>query len=208
MVTEPVLNILLSEYFARGLAKALRIPESRVKILKGKIKTTGQPDIQLIDALGVRVIIEGKIGDLNQAIKDCQKRIDDGLADICFAVSYPESLGNIEDIIEVRDAIPTARLEIALVKPPTQLTLEGWPDESIKRLGTMQSYQLLEMLGSQSIYDEIVGTESAERIAEIIETVLKSVRRMPKPSLISMDKRLSKVLQAVSGAEESEVDQQ
>jgi len=203
LVTEPALNTMLAQYLAAGLARAIKIPETRVRILKGR-GGTGQPDIQIIDILGVRVLVEGKIGSLQHAIQDCKKRIDNGLADVCFAVSYSQEFAEIEDILQIREAMRTTKVEVALVKPPTQLTLAGWPDEAILRLGTIEPSQLLEILASQSIYDEIVGSESAERIADIIGTILQSIERMPRDSLKSTHLRLSKILQVASGLEGSE----
>ncbi len=147
MVTEPALNTMLAQYLAAGLARAIKIPEKRVRILKGG-GGTGQPDIQIIDILGVRVLVEGKIESLEHAIQDCRKRIDNGLADVCFAVSYNQELAEIEDILQIREAMKTTRVEVALVKPPVQLTLVGWPDEAILRLGTLEPSQLLEILPS------------------------------------------------------------
>ena len=207
MVTEPALNTMLAQFLAAGLARAIRIPETRVRILRGR-GGTGQPDIQILDILGVRILVEGKIENLQQAIQDCKKRIDDGLADVCFAVSYNQQLAEIEDILEIREAMKTTKVEVALIKPPTQLTLEGWPDEAILTLGTLEPSQLLEILASQSIYDEIVGSESAERIANIIGTILQSIERLPKDSLKSTHLRLSEILQVASGLEGSENEEQ
>lgn len=203
MVTEPALNTMLAQYLAAGLARAIKIPEKRVKILKGK-GGSGQPDIQIIDILGVRVLIEGKIESLPQAINDCKKRIDQGLADVCFAVSYAQELAETEDILDIREAMGKTKVDVALVKPPTQLTLVGWPDESVLRLGTIEPSQILEILASQSIYDEIVGSESAERIADVIGGILQSIERMPEGSLKSTHRRLSEILQVASGLEGSE----
>jgi hypothetical protein len=203
MVAEPALNTLLAEYLASGLARAVRIPETRVRILKGR-GGTGQPDIRIVDVLGVRILVEGKIGNLKQAINDCKKRIDDGLADVCFAVSYDKKLAGIEDVSDIREEIEATEIELCLVKPPTQLTLEGWPDEAILKLGTIKPSQLLEILGSQSIYDEIVGTESAERIADTVGGILEAVKQLPKESLKSAHDRLDRILQIASGMEGSE----
>jgi hypothetical protein len=206
LVTEPALNTMLAEYLASGLARAIRIPESRVKILRGR-GGTGQPDIQIIDVLGVRVLVEGKIENFQHAIQDCKKRIDNGLADVCFAVSYNHKLAKMEDILQIREAMKTTQVEVALVKPPIQLTLTGWPDEAILTLGKIRPSQLLEILASQSIYDEIVGSESAERIANVISGILQLIERMPDNTLKSTNNRLSKILQVASGLEGTENEQ-
>ena len=149
---------MLTEYLARGLARALSIPEGRVKIFKRK--GTRQPDVQIIDAFGVRVIVQGKIGNLEKAIEDCIDVLEKDLADISFAASYPRTLAELGDAAAVRDELERSSLEIAPVTPPKQLALQGWPVDSVRRLGSVTPEQLMEMLQSEALYDEIIGTEA------------------------------------------------
>jgi hypothetical protein len=81
-------------------------------------------------------------------------------------IAYPKKLAEIEDILEVRRGLETdTKLEVALVKPPTQLTLTEWPLDSIKDLGLLTASELLAMFQGETIYDEIVGEELAEQVA-------------------------------------------
>ncbi len=100
-----------------------------------------------------------------------------------------------------------SKLEIALVKPPVQLALEGWPTDSIKKLGTLTVPELLEMLQAGTIYDEIVGEETAERIATQVEETLNMIKQLPKASTESIQNRLSEILK-VTMEERREKDEQ
>jgi len=204
MVSEPVLNTMLSEYLAKGLAKAISVPESRVRIFRSRTRKTRQPDIYIVDLLGIRIIVEGKIENLQQAIRDCKNRIEEGLADICFAIAYPKNLTELREIMKVKEQLEGSVLEVALVKPPTQMTLEGWPEDSVKHLGRIKTSGLLEILESESVYDEIVGTESAERIAFQISDALQSTKRLPRQTLRAIHKRLTEVLRVVLDVRVSE----
>jgi len=193
MTTEWALNTILAEYLRNGLARVIGLPETRIKLRK--TKGTKQPDILIVDMLGVRIVVQGKIEDLDEAIEDCKNSIDQGLADICFAAAYPKYLTEIEDIVEIRKELETrAKMEIALVKPPTQLTLAGWPTESVKTFGALTASELLTMLQGGTIYDEIVGEETAERIATQVEQALDAVRQLPRPSIESIQDRLTELL--------------
>lgn len=194
MVTEWALNTLLAEYLARGLARALRMPESRVHVLHQKGTRTRQPDIRLVDLHGVRIIVQGKIGNLEAAIEDCKDVIEDGLADACFAASYPNDLVDINDVKEVKKVLESSKLDVALVKPPEQLTLEGWPEESIWRPGKLTPLELMELLRGASIYDEIVGVESAENVAIRVSQILDLEKELPSATRSAIHKQLANTL--------------
>jgi len=195
LVAEPVLNTELARYLAKGLARALRIPEGSVKIHSALLPHGRRaPDIQIVDLMGVRIVVQGKIEKLELAIEDCKDAIENGIADACFAAAYPRDLANLEDIDDIEKAMPTAKINIALVKPPEQLTLDGWPEESIKRLGLHTPSELILLLEGEAIYDEIVGTESSERIAESISDMLRGAERLPLRTQQAIEKGLSKVL--------------
>lgn len=42
--------------------------------------------------MGVRIVVQGKVGNLDLAIEDCKDSIENGIADVCFAAAYPREL--------------------------------------------------------------------------------------------------------------------
>jgi hypothetical protein len=210
MATEWTLNPLLSNYLAKGLANATQIPESRVRTHRQR-RGTRQPDIQIVDLNGVRIVVQGKIGNLDAAIEDCKDIIENGLADACFAASYPDRFREIEDIRELTRELENSKLEVAIVRPPEQLTIEGWPDESISRLGGLTPLQLMEVMNGATIYDEIVRVEAAQRIAALVSNALDRVRQLPQSTLREIHSQLAESLgvslQSRAAREESEEDE-
>lgn len=198
MVNEPVLNTELAGYLARGLARALRIPESSVRVVNLKTgRDKGRrrfPDIQIVDFFGVRIVVQGKVDNLSEAIEDCKQSITDGIADACFAASYPSDLANLQDIAAVRRRLETAEIDIALVKQPTQLTLDGWPADSIRPLGKQRAAELVTLLNGDAIYDEIVGSDAAEHLAENIGNILAGAETFPPTVQRTIASRLADVL--------------
>ena len=87
---EEVLNVKLAELLSRrGL---LSVPES---IISEQARRR-MPDITIGDYWGVRVVLEGRIGDQRlvseQLEKDCARRIEEGIAAIAIGVIYPPKL--------------------------------------------------------------------------------------------------------------------
>jgi hypothetical protein len=210
VVNEPVLNTELAGYLARGLSRALQIPESAVRVVN--VKTKGAkgrhrfPDIQIVDFFGVRIVVQGKVDNLAEAIEDCKQSITDGVAEACFAASYPADLAKVEDIREVRKKLETAEIDIALVKQPTQLTLEGWPADSIVSLGKQRAAELVTLLNGDAIYDEIVGSDAAERLAENIGEILNAAEQFPPNIQRTIATRLADALSIRFEGKEDEDD--
>lgn len=198
MVREEVLNTELAGYLARGVTRALRIPEASVRVIN--TKTSGPrgrrraPDIQLVDFFGVRIIVQGKIDDLDSAIADCKQSIIEGLADACIAVSYPRDLAAELDIKDIRAALEEADLDIALVKPPVQLTLDGWPEDAIRRWGKLKPAGIVGLLNGDALYDEVVGSDLAERLATNIGDILAGAEALPAVIQRRIASRLAEAL--------------
>lgn len=203
MVREEVLNTELAGFLARGLANALRIPEESVKVVKPTGSFRRAPDIQILDLFGVRIVVQGKIDDLDAAIEDCKATITEGLADACFAASYPADLAAERDILAIRKKLESAQIDLALVTPPVQLTLTGWPEESIRRLGKLQPAGIVSLVSGESVYDEIVGTDLAEKLAESIGSVLNEASSLPPKVQESIAVKLADALAIKFEAKES-----
>lgn len=101
-VREEVLNILLAELLEkRGL---LSVPETIRSVVKAGKKQKRLPDVTVFDLLGLRIIIEQRIGKSaatkTSLTNDAKKRVEEGLSPICLAVIYPPSLAKLESLQE------------------------------------------------------------------------------------------------------------
>ena len=94
---EEVLNIYLAELLRdRGIAS---VPESI--ITHGKKRGRKMPDV-VVEFFGLRVILEGKVSDVQQAhtkaLDAARNRLEQGIAQIGVGVVYPATLRNALDI--------------------------------------------------------------------------------------------------------------
>lgn len=198
MVREEVLNTELSKYLSKGISRALNIPESYIKVSKvslgsdkGKYRF---PDIRLVDIFGLRIVIQGKIENLDDACNDCKTTIEEGLCDLCFGVSYPKKLSQVQDIRDLGKDLETSVLKISLVKPPNQLTLSGWPANTRTDLGEYTPKEFVKLLEQGTLYDQMLGDDIAEGVSQNISDILDRVRELQTDVKLSIEERLSKVL--------------
>ena len=87
---EEVLNVALATLLdRRGLVS---VPE----IIKHTAAGRRLPDVTVVDFLGVRTTIEGRIADVQgvetSLAADASRRVDEGISPICIAVIYPVAL--------------------------------------------------------------------------------------------------------------------
>lgn len=111
---EEVLNVMLALLLTRrGIVAA---PE---QVLSSALqKTRAMPDV-LVDYLGLRVAIEGKIGSgptqKKSALAVARMRVESGLAHMAVAVLYPSALATISQLEELAEQISMATLKISVV---------------------------------------------------------------------------------------------
>jgi len=108
---EEVFNVYLAELLRdRGV---ISVPESI--ITQGKKRERKMPDV-VVEFSGLRVMLEGKVGDTQQAHKKAlgaaRKRLEQGVAQIGVAVVYPASL---RDASDVKTALSQSDFDIAVV---------------------------------------------------------------------------------------------
>jgi hypothetical protein len=125
-VREEALNVLLAELLAERGLKALGEVSLR--------KREGFPDV-LLDINGVRIIIEGKkLGQREELRRDCQKRLDDGVCDICVAIEYAKldfgpSVGQISLLpttVDLKNALLKGRYNVGFFTYIELVGLEKW----------------------------------------------------------------------------------
>jgi len=127
-----------------------------------------------------------------------------------FAASYPKTWPNSRTFARYGNRLETAEIDIALVKQPTQLTLEGWPTDSIRPLGKQRAAELVTLLNGDAIYDEIVGSDARSTWPANIGTILAGAESFPAPVQRTIASRLASVLairfEPKKGEEDAETD--
>jgi hypothetical protein len=136
---EEVLNVYLAELLSdRGIAS---VPESIAT--HGKKRGRKMPDV-VVDFFGLRVMLEGKVGDVQQAHKKAlgaaRNRLEQGVAQIGVAVVYPASLRNAPDI---KTELERSDLDFAVVTESQEADYVTGKVDYLKNVLTLAFEQLV-----------------------------------------------------------------
>jgi len=172
---EEVLNVRLAEVL-RGHGVTAN-PETIVN--RGK----SRPDIALSSFRGMRVVIEGKLGDTQQAKArveiDAQYRLDTGVAQLAIAVVYPDALRECDD----------AALGKTLAKTAFDFTVFSESGQSPWRQGS--ATEILAEL--RRVHENVCQQDAVEKAAEQLSRFLDGVADLLRHEHATCD-RLSALL--------------
>jgi hypothetical protein len=115
-------NIMLAELLAdKGLRALGEV------ILRGKGRPT--PDV-LIELNGIRIILEGKkAGAWEELVRNCEKRLDENLCDLCVMVEYAKVnlSGKLSPSqLDIKDAILKGRFNVGFMSYVERANLDRW----------------------------------------------------------------------------------
>lgn len=106
---EEVLNVKLAELLSKR--QIVSIPETLVTASEGR----RLPDVIIGEYWGVRVVLEGKVGDRSGVEENleriCRKRIEEGIGAISIGVIYPAEMRSGR-WLSLDEALTSARLKI------------------------------------------------------------------------------------------------
>ena len=164
---EEVLNVKLAELLSRsGL---LSVPESILKRSAGK----RMPDITVGDYWGVRVILEGRIGNksaiFRQLERDCERRIEEGLAAIVIAIIYPPELRHSE----------WEQLEQDLQEKIFQIKVFSEAGAGIWSGSDFEGLSAVLRRAYETLVNEDVVSASVEELKESIELASRELSKSP-----------------------------
>lgn len=172
---EEVLNVMLALLLnKRGIVAA---PE---QIFRSALENKRvMPDV-LVDYLGLRMAIEGKIG-MNPATRkgaldDAKRRVETGVAHIAVAVLYPSALSTVAQIDRLEEELRTANLHISVVTEAEEARQLVLPLQGLGLMEPSQSPEWAESdvdhLGSilRRAYDSLV----VENVVESAVTAIKA----------------------------------
>ncbi len=184
-VSEETVNVVLAEMLFERVSHWFKdlLPEAFTS-WRGR---RARPDIILGEIYGVKVAVEAKLGysRIHDAVKQCRARVEEGLADICFAVAYSDKVRRARSIEEVRSALSGMKLRIKILSP-TGKEFD---------LGFVGLDELISLLDKHGIYHEVVEREIVEEIAGELKRVLDTVDMLPPD-----------VLRSIAGLVEKEFD--
>jgi hypothetical protein len=141
-VREEVLNVVLADLLEkRGL---LSVPESIRRSVTSRSRRL--PDVTIADLRGVRIVIEGRIGNApgvrDSLLQDATTRVEEGISPICLAVLYPPELRRVDSLARLRTALARAPLMARVISEGHE---GDWAETTVDGLTEIlrRSYELL-----------------------------------------------------------------
>lgn len=180
-VREEVINVKLAELLERR--DVVSMPE---KVISDAVENNRMPDIMVANLLGVRVVIEGRIGQdpgvRQSLVDDCEQRVAEGIAPMAVAIAYPDGINSGKSLTELEDDILNAAFEMNVV---TEGGPGGWTTGDIS--------DLAEYLrgGYGDLVEENVVEEAVDTIDQSIDGF---VTELSSQSLSGTEGRLKDVV--------------
>ena len=157
---EEVVNVKLAELLEQR--DVVSLPE---QVISDLVENNRMPDIMTANLLGVRIVIEGRIGqspDVHRSlVEDCEERVAEGIAPMAVAVAYPEEINQSPSLRGLEDNIRNAEFNMNVV------TESGAGDWTSGDIGGLSDYL-------RSGYGDLVEENVVE---EAVNTIDKSIDR-------------------------------
>jgi len=175
-VREEVLNVVLADILSeRGM---LSIPESIRSAIASRNRTL--PDVTVADLFGVRIVIEGRIGNTSPVreslFRDASARVEQGISPICLAVLYPPALRRVTSLRRLRGELASASLMVRVISEGSE---GDWAEANVDSLTDIlrRSYELL--IREDVVAVAVENLEAAiDRASEIIVTAPAAAARL------------------------------
>jgi hypothetical protein len=176
-VRQEVINSALAELLSAKVGEWLAIA-----LGESVIETPPRrklPDLYFVEYYGMKIVFEARIGlaNIRNAVEQCQERLKEGLADVCFAVAYDEGVAKVERMEEVKKKLLANPLRLIIVSTSS---LDGID------LGEVKIEGLVSTLEKHRIYDLLVSKEIVEETASKLKEALDSVAQLPPDVLNSI----------------------
>jgi len=156
---EEVFNVLLAQILEEhGVISA---PERIIKARPDMARR--MPDV-LVDFLGLRLIIEGKVEDApnaeETALNAARQRVEEGLAHIGVAVVYPALLRKIERPSQLKKGLEENRLRVAIVSESGE---SGFSDTNMENIPNLLF----------QTFDQLVQEDVVKRATELLDAAVE-----------------------------------
>lgn len=153
---EEVVNVKLAELLEER--DVVSLPE---QVISDLVENNRMPDIMTANLLGIRVVIEGRIGQSNSVLRslegDCEERVAEGIAPMAVAVAYPEGINQANSLSDLEDNIRASELQMNVI------TEEGVGDWSSGGLSDLAQFL-------RSGYSDLIQENVVEEAVETIDS--------------------------------------
>lgn len=124
------MNVKLAELLEQR--DVVSLPE---QVMSDLVENNRMPDIMTANLLGVRVVIEGRIGQTpgvkRSLVEDCEQRVEEGIAPMSVAVAYPDGINQAQSLQGLESNILSSTFEMNVV---TESGAGGWSSGGISDL--------------------------------------------------------------------------
>jgi len=179
---EEVVNVKLAELLEQR--DVVSLPE---QVISDLVENNRMPDIMTANLLGVRVVIEGRIGQTSTVrrslVDDCEERVVEGIAPMAVAVAYPEGINEARSLTGLEDNILEAKFNMNVV---TESGAGGWTNGDI---GDLADYL---RGGYGDLVEENVVEEAVDTIDQSIEGFVNQLSSIQ--GLSGTEERLKEVV--------------
>lgn len=128
---EEVVNVKLAELLENR--DVVSLPE---QVISDLVENNRMPDIMTANLLGIRIVIEGRIGhssgNYRSLANDCKERVAEGIAPMAVAVAYPEEINQATSLSELEQNIRDAEFQINVI---TEEGAGNWSSGDVEDLG-------------------------------------------------------------------------
>lgn len=157
---EEVVNVKLAELLEDR--DVVSLPE---QVISDLVENNRMPDIMTANLLGIRVVIEGRIGQSSgirqSLVEDCKQRVAEGIAPMAVAVAYPQGVNQATSLSGLEENLREAEFQINVI---TEEGAGDWSSGDVEDLGDYL----------RSGYGDLVQENVVE---EAVETIDNSIDR-------------------------------
>lgn len=179
---EEVVNVKLAELLEQR--DVVSLPE---QVISDLVENNRMPDIMTANLLGVRIVIEGRIGKTNAVrtslVEDCEERVAEGISPMAVAVAYPEGINVSSTLTGLEDNLKDAEFEMNVI---TESGAGGWSEGDLSDLSDYL----------RSGYGDLVEENVVEEAVETIDSSIDGfVRKLSSTEGLSgTEERLKDVV--------------
>jgi hypothetical protein len=174
-VREELVNSILADLLSEKIGEwfSITVGEAVVSTPRRKL-----PDIYFVEYYGVKVVFEARVGfpNIEKAKERCRERVKEGIADVCFAVAYDESVAYASSTEEIRGKLRNTPLRLAVITAPNTRGVD---------LGEVKLGEVVSALEKHRMYDELVSKEVAVELAEKLRATLNNATRTIPPQVLN-----------------------
>ena len=177
-VREEFINSVLADLLGEKIGEWFSIAVGEAVVRSTPRRRRKLPDVYFFEYYGVKVVFEAKVGfpNIEKAKERCRERLREGIADVCFAVAYDESVAFASNTEEIKEKLRSNPLRLFVITVANTRGVD---------IGEVKPDEVVSALEKHRMYDELVSKEVALELAEKLRATLNSATRAIPPQVLN-----------------------